>query len=85
MSRRWTYLLLGVAVIAATLVGVLTLVHPHAFWWPGAARKSDAPPVFGVGFLVIPVGLIVLGLRRLWNRLALDVEARHQRRQRKAD
>jgi hypothetical protein len=84
MSRRWAYVVVAFVAVAATVVGVLALVHPAAFWLPGMARKSDAPPVWGVGFLAIPLILIALGLRRLWDRLAIHNEARHQRRRRKA-
>jgi hypothetical protein len=71
--------MLAVIGIAATVVGVAALTHPFGFWPYGAAHKSNGPPVWGVGFLVVPVVIAAIGLRRLWNDLTLDVELRRQR------
>jgi uncharacterized membrane protein len=76
--RRVAYYLLAVL---ATAVGLALLRHPIPFWPYGAARKSDAPPILGVGLLVVPIVVAGVGFWRLWDAVSLDVEAwREQRR-----
>lgn len=72
--------LLGVAALA---VGLLSLWHPIAGWAFGEAHRSDAPPVWGVGLLVLPVVLLGLGIWRAWWTLELDLEAWRERRRRR--
>ena len=50
-----------------------------AGWAFGEAHRSDAPPVWGVGLLVLPV--VLLGLA-IWT-LELDLEAWRERRRRR--
>jgi hypothetical protein len=66
--------------LAATIAGLAALRYPVAGWLPELPRKSDVPPVIGAGCLVVPVVLVVVGVRRLVDALALRIEARHQRR-----
>jgi hypothetical protein len=65
------------------VLGVALLIHPVAGWLPGAAHKSDAPPVWGVGFLTVPVVLLVIAVRKAWDRWAIEVQVRLSRRARR--
>jgi len=80
VSSRRTAVLLTVVGLAATVLGIVCLLHPVALWPFGAARKSNVPGVYGVGFLVVPIVLIAVALHRSWIDLELDVEARRRRR-----
>jgi hypothetical protein len=72
--------LIGVVALA---IGILSLEHPIATWLYGGSRGADAPPVLGVDFLVIPVVLIGIMIRRIAFALELDLEAWREHRQRR--
>jgi hypothetical protein len=57
-------------------------VHPHAAWLPGAVGGGDVPPVWDVGFLVVPVVVLGVALDRLGLALELDWLAWRTRRRR---
>jgi lysylphosphatidylglycerol synthetase-like protein (DUF2156 family) len=81
--RIGSYALMALLGIAALAVGLLSLRHPIAGWAFGEAHKSDAPPVWGVDLLVVPVVLLGLVIwRALWTT-ELDLEARRERRRRR--
>ncbi len=70
---------LGVVAVA---IGLFFLWHPIATWAFGVPRRSDAPPVLGVGILVVPVVLLGLAARRAWWALMIDLavwQERHRR------
>ena len=84
-SRAAGYAVAVIVGVLATAIGLAFLRHPVAGWAFGIARSSDAPPVFGICFLVVPVVLVGVALRRIWEALSLDVEIsrkRHERKQR---
>ncbi len=68
---------------AALAVGLLSLWHPIAGWALGEAHRSAAPPVWGVGLLVLPVVLLGFGIWRAWWTLELDLEAWRERQRRR--
>jgi hypothetical protein len=67
----------------ALAIGLFSLAHPIAAWFPGESHRSDLPPVWGVSLLVVPVVLIGLAAFRTWWTLELDLEAWRARRRRK--
>jgi hypothetical protein len=56
-GRALSYLLIALGGAMALAIGLFSLAHPFAAWFPGEPRRSDLPPVWGVGLLVIPVVL----------------------------
>jgi hypothetical protein len=65
--------------LAALAMGLLALCHPVAFWPFGLPRQGDAPPVWGVGLLAVPVVLAGLAARRAWWALSLELAAWRRR------
>jgi hypothetical protein len=77
------YAITVLMAIIALAIGLLSLAHPVARWAYGEPRRSDAPGVWGVDILVVPVVLIGIGAARMWFALELDFEAWRQRRRHK--
>jgi len=82
-SRAVTYMLLAIAGVLALAIGLLSLAHPFAAWFPGESRRSDLPPVLGVGLLVLPAMLVGMAVYRIGWTLELDIEAWRERRRRR--
>jgi hypothetical protein len=76
--RVLRYALELAAGVVALTVGLALLKHPIAGWAYGIPRRSDAAPVLGVGFLVVPMVLLLQGARRLWEAAVVAVEVRRQ-------
>lgn len=73
-----------VGIVCAAL-GVAFLIHPVVGWPYGAAHKSDAPPIWGVGFLAVPIVLLGIGAWKVWERWAVEVQVRLSRRARRKE
>lgn len=82
-GKALSYVLMALCGAVALAIGLFSLAHPFAAWFPGESRRSDLPPVWGVGLLVVPVVLIGLAAFRTWWTLELDLEAWRARRRRK--
>jgi hypothetical protein len=72
-----------VLVLVAGTVGVVSLLHPVAGWFPGQPHKSSAPPVVGVGGIVFPLAAVVFIGWRAWLQLSLSRAARKAERARR--
>ena len=81
--RIRTYVLNGLLGVAALAIGLLSLLHPIAGWAFGEAHRSELPPVWGVGLLVLPVVLIGIAIWQAWWTVTIDIEAWRQRRRRR--
>ena len=84
-SKALTYALLAVAGVLALAIGLLSLAHPFAAWFPGESRRSDLPPVLGVSLLVLPVVLVGLAVYRAGWAIELDAEAWRERRRKRRE
>ncbi len=69
------------AVVALT-IGLAFLHHPISGWSYGIPQRSEAAPVLGVGFIVVPVVVVGLGLRRIWYAGVVAIEVRRQQHRR---
>lgn len=74
--------LISLCGVGALAIGVISLRHPIVGWAYGQARKSDAPPVWDVGLLLVPVVLLGIVARRAWWSVAVSREVRRERRRR---
>jgi hypothetical protein len=80
--RFW---LTAVAVaVVSTWIGVECVTHPINGWALGLSHKSDAAPVLGAGFLVVPLVIAGLALRKGWEALTMSPLARRLARQRRS-
>jgi hypothetical protein len=83
VRRIGSYALMALLGVASLAVGLLLLWHPVAGWAFGEAHRSDAPPVWGVGLLVVPVVLLGFVIWRAFWNLELDLETWRERRRRR--
>ena len=79
MRRATIYALAVALALVAAAIGLAYLKHPIAGLAFGVPRRSDAPPVVGVGFLLVPVVVVGLGLKLVWQTLSLRLEVLRQR------
>jgi len=82
-GKVFSYLLIALGGVLALAIGLLSIAHPFAAWFPGESRRSDLPPVLGVSLLVVPVVLIGVAAFRTWWALELDVAAWRARRRKR--
>jgi hypothetical protein len=75
---------IAVVGLVSLTAGLAFLKHPVAGWAYGIPHRSDEPPVLGLGLLVVPVVLVGVGIWRLWEVFAVDLEVVRQRRERRA-
>lgn len=81
--RLRAYTLSALLGVAALAIGVLSLLHPVSGWAFGEAHRSDAPPIWGVGFLTVPIVLVGIAIWQAWWTITIDIEAWRRRRRRR--
>lgn len=79
-ARALQSLLVVVAGLVATAIGLLSLWNPVVARAAGLPHWSDAPPVWGVGMLVVPIALLGRAAYDAWWTAEIDLAARRERR-----